>query len=146
MDGPALHNARAALANAKATNTHGGVFQGFPQRSDVVLNGFARLMHHQRERWTPKQRAIAQAIRERLSIREIAERRGIARQTVGKQIRSAGVEAYQEGEKGMRAVLEAFENGADDHLPLASLPVLPGTNAESAILELSNNMPEQFPR
>src|SRR5713226_7817128 len=57
MDGPAWHNARDAIVDAKTHHRLGGVFKGFGDRPDVVLNGFARLLYDFRTRLTEKQRA-----------------------------------------------------------------------------------------
>src|SRR5712671_513695 len=44
MDGPAWHAAREALTQARAGRRLGGVFMGFGESEDRILNGFARVL------------------------------------------------------------------------------------------------------
>jgi hypothetical protein len=105
MDGPAWHAARVAIEDAKLNRRLGGVFVGFGRSTDVVLNGFARVLHYVRSRLTVKQRHLLEALLETETQAEIAVRTGITKQAVSKQARAAGGDAYREAESAWKLVL-----------------------------------------
>lgn len=105
VDGPALHNARAAVTKAKEELSLGGVFNGFG-RLDPVLNGIARILWFHRSMWTKRQREIFGLIRERRTQSEAAKRLRVSRQAVSKQILSGGLKPYLECEEAWRVMLE----------------------------------------
>jgi hypothetical protein len=105
MDGPAWHAARAAIEDAKTNRRLGGVFAGFGEDRDVILNGLARVLHHLRSRLTVKQRQLLEALLQAGTQSEIALRSGITKQAVSKQARAAGGEAYREAERAWKLVL-----------------------------------------
>lgn len=107
VDGPALHNARAAIIHAKNQSALGGVFNGFGTL-DQVLNGLARMLWFHRTTWTNRQREIASSIRGGLSLSETATRFRISRQAVSKQALSAGWPHYAEGEESLRIILQDY--------------------------------------
>jgi len=109
MDGPVWHRARAAIEKAKLGRRMGGVFYGFGQRYDAVLNGLARLMRDLRSRLSSKQLQTVRALRDGDSQVALAEHLGITKQAVSKRARSAGWDAYREGEDSFRLVLSEFD-------------------------------------
>lgn len=107
VDGPVLHNARAAIIQAKKQERLGGVFVGFP-KTDEVLNGLAGILWFHRSRWTPQQRRIVNMLQKELSQSDLAEKLGVSRQAISKHVRSAGWLPYQEGERAFQVVLRRF--------------------------------------
>lgn len=107
VDGPALHNARAAITKGKERSALGGVFNGFGTL-DPVLNGIARILWFHRSIWTERQREMICLVRGGLSLSEAAERLRVSRQAVSKQIISAGWNSYAEGEQSWRVMLQNY--------------------------------------
>jgi SatD family protein len=105
VDGPALHNARLAIEKAKQHRKLGGVFVGFGE-IDEVLNGIARIMWFHRSQFTQQQAKAFDLLRRGLSQSEAAEKLGITRQAISKQVGSSGWNAYTEAEKAWRILLE----------------------------------------
>lgn len=105
IDGPALHQAREAIDQAKKTSSLGGVFCGFG-RLDEVLNGIAGLLWFQRSRWTSSQRRIAGLLREAMTQTEAAEKLHITKQVVSKQALAAGWYSYIAAENALRTIFQ----------------------------------------
>lgn len=105
MDGPAFHHAREAITSARKQGWRGGVFAGFGEWQDQVLNGLARLLERHSERLTAKQREVAGMVRDGLEQTEIAERLGVTRQAVSDHVRAMGWEAFAEGEQALTLAL-----------------------------------------
>lgn len=105
VDGPALHNARASIEAAKRQSFEGGVFTGFGLPLDSALNGFARVLHHQRATWPPQQREVAARLHDGRKGTDIAQELGITKQAVSRYASLAGWEAYSEAEQGWTALL-----------------------------------------
>jgi hypothetical protein len=108
MDGPAFHAARAAILMAKKDGWTGGVFQGFGDDGDRILNGIAHLLERQVTKLTPRQRQLADLLRNGLDQTEVAEQLGVTRQAVSKQVQSLGWRVLSSGEDGLRAALTRF--------------------------------------
>jgi hypothetical protein len=109
MDGPVWHNARAAIMQAERQRRLGGVFEGFGEPDQTVLNGIALLMRHIREGLTRRQLEVVSALRRQPSQRAVAELEGLTPQAISKHARSAGWEAYRAGEAAWRAALSRFD-------------------------------------
>lgn len=112
MDGSVWHAARGAVTDAKKRNRLGGVFRGFGERDDSILNGLGRFLFEFRRRMTPKQRQIVEMIRETdpdMTQTQVAERLDITKQAVSKHLRSAAWGAYQEGEDALYSALAPFD-------------------------------------
>ena len=107
VDGSAFHQARQAIERAEKENLLGGVFAGFGDDCDAVLNGIARLLHSHRERWTRQQGRLAELLRTDPRQIDAAARLGISRQAVSAYARNAGWEAYAEGEIAWRKAIDA---------------------------------------
>jgi len=105
MDGSAFHNARAAIEVAASKRRLGGVFQGFGDAHDAVLNGLARVLYLQRSRWSPRQRQLVNLLRSGKRQNEAAEILGLTKQAVSASARAAGWQAYLEGETAWRIAL-----------------------------------------
>jgi hypothetical protein len=108
LDGPALHNARAAIEEAKRRNSRGGVFAGFGPTLDPALNGFARVLYHQRSTWPARQRAVAARLHEGWKGTEIAAELGITKQAVSRYALLGGWDAYVTAEQGWSALLRTL--------------------------------------
>ena len=107
IDGPALHTARDAIEAAKKSDLLGGVFSGIGTL-DEVLNGIARLLWFQRSNWTGAQRTIANLLRKGMMQSEVADRLGISRQVVSKQVAASGWVTYAGGENAWRIILRDY--------------------------------------
>lgn len=105
MDGPAFHRARNAVEAARSEKRTGGVFLGFGERWDAILNGYGRLLHHQRSGWSAKQRQAVAMLCDGASQADVAAALVITPQAVSERARRAGWEAYREAEHGWRAAL-----------------------------------------
>lgn len=106
VDGPALHNARAAIVESKQRGVLGGVFQGFGSALDPALNGFARLLYYQRASWPERQREVVTRLHDGIKGTEIAAELGITKQAVSRYAALAGWDAYAAGEEGWKALLQ----------------------------------------
>jgi hypothetical protein len=105
LDGPALHNARAAIETAKRRKLQGGVFTGFGPTLDPALNGFARVLYYQRANWPARQREVVERLNEGRKGIDVAQELGITKQAVSQYASLAGWEAYSEAEQGWSALL-----------------------------------------
>jgi len=109
MDGPVWYAARDAVGLAKSSRRQGGVFLGFGQGEDAVLNGFARLLRELRGQWTARQFEVIQLLRQGKSQVEVAEVMGVSKQAVSKHAKSTGWDAYVEGERAWKQQLGSFD-------------------------------------
>jgi hypothetical protein len=117
MDGPAFHTARAAVELARKQRRHGGLFIGFGEVDDLVLNGLARVLHHERQRLSKLQRMTLALLRRGHSQAEIAKELGITRQAANLRAQGAGWDAFAEGERAWRAALRRFDYSSDWERP-----------------------------
>lgn len=106
VDGPALHNARAAIDRAKLEDRPGGVFVGFGPQIDRIAYGYARILRHVRERMTAQQRRVLQLMSTELRQNEVADQMGITKQAVSQHVAAVGWPAYLDAEIGWSAVFE----------------------------------------
>lgn len=106
LDGPALHNARAAIDSAKSKQILGGVFAGFGEEVDVVANGIARLLWFHMEKRTQAQRSMIGFLREGYSQTKIAKLISRTPQAVTDHKIAAGWEAFHAGERALCAILK----------------------------------------
>jgi hypothetical protein len=111
VDGPALHCARSAIEAAKRRTLRGGVFTGFGPTLDPALNGFARVLYHQRSTWPPRQREVVRRLRDGRKGTDVAQELGITKQAVSRYASLAGWEAYAEAEQGWSALLRPLAAG-----------------------------------
>lgn len=110
MDGSAFHAARQTIELAKSASLFGGVFLGFGETEDAILNGFARLLRHHRKGLTKKQEEVIGLLRQGLTQTEVADELGITRQTVNEHAQAAGWLEYDAGENAWRKTLVLFSN------------------------------------
>jgi hypothetical protein len=114
LDGPAFHRAREAVVQAAKKQQMGGVFLGFGDTHDAILNGLARVLHRQRQRWSEKQREVAMLLHSGMRQMEIARRTDRKRQAVSIDAKAAGWNTYVEGERAWRlAIREALNTRLD---------------------------------
>lgn len=126
MDGPAFYRAREAVINAKRTRALGGLFAGFGNDEDVMLNGFARLLHYERSNWSPLQRKVMEELRVVPNVATVAERLGVSRQDISKKSQRAGGRAYFEAETAWRLLLTKFDTREKWGMSVAGLkPAIP---------------------
>lgn len=105
MDGPAFHHARTAILAAKKEGWHSGVFEGFGDREDIILNGIARLLGRHLDGMTTRQLRVADLTRDGLDQSQIADRLGVTRQAVSDHLRAMAWPAFAAGERALRAAL-----------------------------------------
>lgn len=110
MDGPVWYSARDAITRAKARKALGGVFDGFGDEEDQILNGIARLLEHMRSGFTRTQWETVNALREEPeSETKAAEVLGLnTPQAFYSRKKSAGWDNYEEGERGLTEALKLF--------------------------------------
>jgi hypothetical protein len=106
LDGPAFHHAREAIGVAAKKKQLGGVFRGFGDNHDPILNGIARVLHYQRSRWSRQQRNLAMVLHRGIRKIDAARTMGLPRQTITTYAQAAGWDAYQEGETAWRKALQ----------------------------------------
>jgi hypothetical protein len=114
LDGPAFHRAREAVVQAAKKQQMGGVFLGFGDTHDAILNGLARVLHRQRQRWSEKQREVAMLLHSGMRQMEIALRTDRKRQAISIDVKAAGWNAYIEGEQALRLALREALNARLD--------------------------------
>ena len=110
MDGPVWHQARDAVEEAKKESLGGGVFRGFKDADDEVLNGMARLLFHVRSQWTDRQKSVIRLLRDptTASQTEVARKLKLTRQAVHNRLKSTGWAAWSDAEKAFRQVLSQY--------------------------------------
>lgn len=109
MDGSAFHAARQAIELARKHKLQGGLFAGFGETDDLVLNGFARLLRDVRQQLTKGQLYTLTLLRQGRTQAQIATELRISRQAVSKRAKGASWDAFLEGERGWTAALKAFD-------------------------------------
>ena len=107
MDGSAFHAARDAIRNAAESGRLGGVYRGFGEEFDSILNGLSRLLHHHRAGWSTRQLRVADLLRSGLRATEAAAALKVTKQAISKSAQASGWESYQEGEEGWRKAIHA---------------------------------------
>ena len=105
-DGPAFHRAREAIDLAKTRRQMGGVFCGFGANHDAILTGLARILHHQRERWSGQQRKVVELLHEGMQQTDVAGAMGLSKQAVSAYAAAAGWSAHEQGEIALHKALE----------------------------------------
>jgi hypothetical protein len=108
MDGPVFHAAREAIVRARKEGWDGGVFRGFGDPGDGILNGIAHLLERQVSRMTPRQRALADQLRNGVDQTRLSEQLRVTRQAVNKQIHSLGWKSFAAGEEAFRMAIAHF--------------------------------------
>lgn len=111
IDGPVLHNARAAIEIARSKRILGGIFVGFGKHDDI-LTGFAEVLRHLRERMTPKQREIVELLRGGGTQIDAAIAFDISKQAASLHVYAAGWEAYRAAEQGWKVALGLATEGS----------------------------------
>lgn len=113
MDGSAFHAARQAIELARKRRLQGGLFVGFGETDDLVLNGFARLARHVRQELTTGQMRALTLLRQGRTQAAVAKALRLSPQAVSKRARGAGWDALLEGERGWAAALKPFDVAAE---------------------------------
>jgi hypothetical protein len=113
MDGSAFHAARQAIELARKRRLQGGLFVGFGETDDLVLNGFARLARHVRQELTKGQMRVLALLRQGRAQAEVAKELRLSPQAVSKRARGAGWDALLEGERGWATALKPFDVSAE---------------------------------
>lgn len=101
IDGPAFHAAREAIRLAAKKKSLGGVFVGFGEPHNAILNGLARVLHYQRARWSPQQRRLALLLHRGIRKTDAAMELSLSKQAVTSYAQTAGWRAYVEGESAL---------------------------------------------
>jgi hypothetical protein len=108
VDGHALHNARSALVFARDKRALGGVFNGFGETLDQILNGIARILWFHGTRFIHRQDKTITLLRQGLSQSEVAAHLRVSRQNASKKVTASGWVPYLEGETSWRTILATF--------------------------------------
>ena len=108
MDGPVWHHARAAIKKSENNRYQGGVFCGFGEREDEVLNGLSLVLEELRSKFTRRQWDILNDLRKGKSQAKIAEEMGVSRQAISKAVKATAWNAYQKGEKALINLLKDY--------------------------------------
>jgi len=111
IDGPVLHNARAAITLARSRRLLGGVFDGFGPY-DPVLTGFAQILRYTRQQMTARQRSVIALLRQDQTQMSVAHTLDISKQAVSDHAIAAGWEPYRVAETGWKAALDLAVQGA----------------------------------
>jgi hypothetical protein len=106
VDGPAFHKGREAINFAAKKHQMGGVFRGYGDSHDQILNGLARVLHRHRHSWSAQQRRVASLLRTGLNQTDAAFAMGLSKQAISAYAGVADWEAYKEGENAWRKALE----------------------------------------
>lgn len=109
MDGPVWHAARKAIEDSYKMGKYGGVFKNFSDKDDVILNGFARILHAQRKRFTEKQLTVLNLLRSNLSQADVAARLRISKQAISRHVITAGWNTYEEANNGWETALRSYD-------------------------------------
>lgn len=105
MDGPAFHHAREALDAAKKLGEELVVRTGNSEL-DRLLNSLTALIIDLRNKWTRKQRTVAESLQHRQASRmEIARKMGVTKQAISKMLRSAAYDDIVQAEGVLRELL-----------------------------------------
>jgi hypothetical protein len=86
----------------------GGVFAGFGATLDPALNGFARVLYHQRATWPAQQREVVIRLHEGRKGTDVARELGITKQAVSRYASLAGWPAFHEAEQGWSTLLRSL--------------------------------------
>jgi len=109
MDGPVWHAAREAIQDSYKNGKYGGVFKNFSERDDPILNGFARILYAERQRFTEKQLTVLNLLRNNLSQVEVAARLRVSKQAISRHVLTAGWSAYEEARDGWETALRPYD-------------------------------------
>ncbi len=108
MDGPAFHNARAAIDTLKASGSHYGVAGVGPQ--EAFINSALSYISLHRSSWKPNRVAILDALLKHIPVADIAHDLGVSKVAVYKNIDQAGLslilDMLQEAAKSFDQALE----------------------------------------
>jgi len=110
IDGPVLHNARAAITTARNRKLLGGIFEGFGTY-DTVLTGYAQVLRYVRQRMTERQRTVVALLRSGQTQTEVAEKLRISKQAASYHAIAAGSEPYRAAELGWQIALNLATRG-----------------------------------
>lgn len=108
MDGTALHHARFAIDFAKRRKRLGGIFWGFGEMEDKILNGTARELWYHRTHKTRKQVQVLDLLRQGLSRTEVGEKLGLSHQAVYEHVQSARWDIYLQGEEAFKLLISGM--------------------------------------
>lgn len=118
LDGPAFHRAREAIQSAKLERKLGGVFLGFGEAHDAILNGIARALHLQRLGWSKQQSIVASHLRAGKNQTAAARAMGLTKQAVSAYTRAAHWRDYAEGERALCFALRCAVTGSQIEDPV----------------------------
>jgi hypothetical protein len=124
IDGPAFHAAREAVRLAAKKKSLGGVFAGFGEPHNTILNGLARVLHYQRARWSPQQHRLALLLHRGIRKTDAAIELSLSKQAVTSYAQSAGWQAYVEGESAWGKAIElSLSTSSDSNVRRLACPV-----------------------
>lgn len=104
MDGPAFHNARAALEEGKG----GGYevcYRGVGESFDYLINAMLVLIEALKRNWTEHQFKVISIYRETSNQAEVARRLKVSRSAISQILAAAGWDAIAVGEDAVKKLL-----------------------------------------
>lgn len=104
MDGPAFHNARAALEEGKEEG-YEVRYRGLGEPFDYLINAMLVLIEALKRRWTERQFKVISVYRQTGSQAEAARRLKVSRAAISKTLAAAGWEAVAVGEDALKKLL-----------------------------------------
>lgn len=113
MDGSVWHEARQALKTAESKRRLGGLFSGFSEPDQTIINAFAALLRQLREQMTHRQLEVLDALRNAGEQKAVAATLKISKQAVHKHVAVSGWEEYKEGKAAMELALSRFDFSAE---------------------------------
>ncbi len=104
MDGPAFHNARAALEEGKEEG-YEVRYRGLGEPFDNLINAMLVLIEALKHRWTERQFRVISIYRQTGSQAEVARRLRVSRAAISKTLAAAGWDAVAVGENALKTLL-----------------------------------------
>jgi len=104
MDGPAFHNARAALEEGKEEG-YEVRYRGLGEPFDYLINAMLVLIEALKRRWTERQFKVISIYRQTGSQAEVARRLKVSRAAISQTLAAAGWDAVAVGEDALRRLL-----------------------------------------
>lgn len=104
MDGPAFHNARAALEEGKEKG-YEVRYRGVGEPFDYLINAMLVLIEALKRKWTEHQFKVITSYRQTGSQAEVARRLKVSRSAISQTLAAAGWDAVTVGEDALKKLL-----------------------------------------
>ncbi len=104
MDGPAFHNARASLEEAKIDREH-IYYKGFNKTQDISINTILSLLYIIKNLWTERQLEIVKLYRQEGIHQKVADRLKISQPAVAQALSAAHWSTIEKCEESLKKLL-----------------------------------------